>query len=39
MSRIAGAPAHRAGDATEANGVCRRQCKAFTFDVLSEAAS
>ena len=39
MSRIAGAPALRAGDATEANGVGRRQCSFFVCDVLPEAAS
>lgn len=37
MSRRAGAPAHRAGDATEANGVGRRQSYLYICDVLPEA--
>jgi hypothetical protein len=36
MSRIAGPPAHGAGDASEANGVSRRQC--FIHRVLAQAA-
>jgi hypothetical protein len=39
MSRRAGAPAYRAGDATEANGVCRRQRLFLICGVLPEAAT
>ena len=39
MTRRAEAPALRAGDATEANGVCRRQCYVPISDIHTEAAS
>jgi len=39
MSRVAGAPAVRAGDATEANGVWRRPRVFRIYDVLPEATS
>ena len=39
MTRRAGPTAHRAGDATEANGVGRRQCCVYICNVLVEAAT
>ena len=39
MSRRAGAQANRAGDATEANGVFRRQRCVYICDFLTEAAT
>ena len=39
MSRVAGAPAYGAGDATEANGVWRRQRISPFCDVLPEATA